>query len=80
MLHYIYSINRAYKNKNFFLLAKKVELEMKRQLIQSKAGKTSTGLSSPVDGLRESNQRRHYSDTTHNYGNFFEARPRNDPS
>lgn len=48
---------------------------MEREL--NKAGKSTGGLSSPMNGLREGNQPRHYSDTTHNYGNFF--MPRNFP-
>ena len=38
-----------------------------------KAGK-SRSLHSSEDGLRESHKKRHYKDTTHNYGNFFECK------
>ena len=41
----------------------------------SKAGK-SRSLHSPEGGLRESHRKRHYKDTTHNYGNFFECKKR----
>ena len=44
----------------------------KRLRVVNKAGKTSNGIYSPSKGLRESNKPRHYNDTTHNYGNFFE--------
>lgn len=36
----------------------------------SKAGK-SRSLHSPQEGLRESQRKRQYNDTTHNYGNFL---------
>lgn len=39
--------------------------------LSSKVGKSTGGLSSSIHGLKESNKPRHYSDTTHNYGNFF---------
>lgn len=43
----------------------------KRKKPIGKAGK-SGGLHSPQKGLKESKKHRHYSDTTHNYGNFFD--------
>lgn len=37
---------------------------------KTKAGKTRT-LTTPTIELYESNKKRHYNDTTHNYGNFL---------
>lgn len=42
--------------------------------LSNKTGKSTGGLSSSIHGLKESNKPRHYSDTTHNYGNFFMER------
>lgn len=42
-----------------------------RLKLSRKAGKSTGGLPSSSNGLREGNKPRHYADTTHNYGNFF---------